>query len=412
MAVKWKTSQYPGVRFYEHDTRRHGVQKDKYFAIRYYLDGKRKEEGLGWSSQGWSVQKAAEHLAELRKAARTGEGERTLAEKRAKAEAKRKAEEAARAAKERESITFAQFFEDTYFPQAKADKTPRSWKREEQFARLWIFPVVGNKPLSKVSPMDLERIKKNMADAGRAPRSIQYCLATIRQVFNQARRLDLYSGDNPVSKVKTPSLDNRRLRFLTEDEAQRLLEHLHAVSPQVHDMALLSLHCGLRAGEIFSLTWGDVDLKNELLTLRDTKSGKSRAAYMTAEVRTMFEQLGSGENSDLVFPARGGIKINQISATFDRVVESIGLNNGVTDKRLRVCFHSLRHTYASWLVMRGVDLFTVKEMLGHSSLSMTERYSHLSPHTFRKAAKELEGTLSAKPKDKAKVVNLHNSGER
>lgn len=407
MGFTWHQTKFKGLRYREHASRRHGVRLDRCYQVRFLLDGQRVEETLGWQSEGWTEEKAALKLGELREAHRTGQGERTLAEKREKASAKRKAEEAARAARERESVTFEQFFEDTYFPQAKADKTPRSWKREEQLARLWIFPVIGNKPLSKVSPMDLERIKKHMADAGRAPRSIQYCLATIRQVFNQARRLDLYSGDNPVSKVKTPSLDNRRLRFLTEDEAQRLLEHLHAVSPQVHDMALLSLHCGLRAGEIFGLTWGDVDLKNELLTLRDTKSGKSRAAYMTAEVRTMFEQLGRGENSDLVFPARGGIKINQISATFDRVVESIGLNNGVTDKRLRVCFHSLRHTYASWLVMRGVDLFTVKEMLGHSSLTMTERYSHLSPHTFRKAAKELEGTLSAKPGGAGKVVALH-----
>ncbi len=402
----WHSTRFPGVRFREHPTRKHGLRPDRYFQIRYSHEGKRYEQALGWSSQGWTEARANATLSELFMAAKTGEGERTLAEKREKAEAKRKAEEAVKAERERAALTFGDFWERIYLPQSAEDKSSKAWSREEQLARLWIIPVIGNKSLVKISPLDLERIKKNMADAGRAPRSVQYCLATIRQAFNVAHRLDLFSGDNPVGKVKKPKLDNQRLRFLTEDEAQRLLEAIRQLSQQVHDMALLSLHCGLRAGEIFNLTWRDVDIEKAILTLRDTKSGKTRYAHATTDVVTMLAGLGIGDPEQLVFPGRGGVKIKQISDSFERAVAKCGLNNGVTDRRDRVVFHTLRHSFASWLVQAGVDLFTVKEMLGHSTLAMTERYSHLAPDAMRHAVNVLNGMAQAKEAAPARVVNL------
>ncbi len=88
------------------------------------------------------------------------------------------------------------------------------------------------------------------------------------------------------------------------------------------------------------------------------------------------------------------------------VADSIGMNNGVTDRRQKVVFHTLRHTYASWLVEQGVDLYTVKELTGHGTLAMTERYSHLALDTLRRAVRTLEAGLK---KGAAKVVNLAGS---
>lgn len=405
MAVTWVKTNYPGVRFYEHATRKHGVQKDKYFAIRFQAGGKRREEGLGWSSEGWSAAKASQALAELKKAATTGEGACSLAEKRQKAEEKRQAEAEAHAQVERDNVTFGHVFLEDYFPIAKKNKAERSWQKEDQCYRLWIAPVLADKPIKDIVPIHLERIKKNMVDAGRAPRSIAYCLAVVRQVFNFARDHDLFAGVNPVTKVKKPSADNRRLRFLTHEEADRLLEALAERSPQVHDQALLSLHCGLRAGEIFALTWGDVDMERGVLALRDTKSGKTRVAIMTDAVRTMLEGRERGGHASLIFPARGGGKIVQVSDAFNRTVQALGLNDGVEDSRQKVVFHSLRHTFASWLVEQGVDLYTVKELMGHCSLSMTERYSHLSPDKMRRAVKTLEAGI-ARARASGKVVRL------
>ncbi len=405
MCYTWKQTKHEGVRYREHPSRKHGVKLDQYFVIRYRVGGKRREEALGWASQGWTASKAAQTLSKLQEAARTGEGATSLAEKRQKAEEKRHAEAEARTQAERDNITFGHVFLDSYFPIAKKNKSLRSWQKEDQCYRLWIASVLADKPLKDIAPIHLERIKKNMAEAGRAPRSATYCLAVVRQVFNFARDHDLFAGQNPVTKVKKPSADNRRVRFLTHDEADRLLDALAERSPQVHDQALLSLHCGLRAGEIFALTWADVDLDRGVLTLRDTKSGKTRAAIMTEAVKAMLRAKVRGVPRELVFPARGGGKIVQVSDAFDRTVRALGLNEGVEDSRQKVVFHSLRHTFASWLVEQGVDLYTVKELMGHGNLAMTERYSHLAPDKLHRAVKTLEAGMEKAARSK-KVVHL------
>lgn len=406
----WKRLEgYTGLMFREHPTRRHGPLPDRCFGYRMQVDGKRRFEIFGWASAGWSPKKALVAMEKLREAGKTGQGPASRAEMKAQAEAERRAKEEAEAAKQaqeaRENLTFDQFFTDTYMPQQKADgKSARSVAREDEFKRLWIGPAFGKKPLRQISPLDLERLKKKMTEAGRAARSISYCLATVRQVFNYAKRLGLYDGESPTGKVKKPVEDNRRLRFLSREEAERLLEALAERSADTHDMALVSLHCGLRAGEVFSLEWGDVDFDRGVLTIRGTshragtktKSGKTRAAIMTAAVNDMLAGRERGAHHELVFPGRGGKKIVQISDSFNRTVKALGFNDGVEDDRQKVVFHSLRHTYASWLVESGVDLYTVKELMGHGVIAMTERYSHLSEDTLKNAVRTMEAAMGSK----------------
>ncbi|WP_029459927.1 tyrosine-type recombinase/integrase [Solidesulfovibrio alcoholivorans] len=406
MGYTWNQTKHEGVRYREHPTRKHGVRPDQYFVIRYRVEGKRREEALGWASQGWTAAKAAQALAKLQEAARTGEGCVTLAEKRKQAEARREQERQEEEARARDLVTFGQIFHDSYMPAARLNKSKVSCDKEDGFYRNWIGGVLGDKPLVEIAPFDLERLKKVMLEAGKSPKTTHYCLAVVRQVFNFAKRNGLFHGDNPVAFVKKPTADNRRLRFLTHDEADRLLSALADRSPDVHSMALLSLHCGLRAGEIFSLTWQDVDLGRGVLTLRDTKSGKCRAAIMTDVVKDMLSARQTGRlPSGLVFPSRTGERIVEMSNTFQLVADGLGLNNGVIDRRQKVVFHTLRHSFASWLVEQGVDLYTVKELMGHGTLAMTERYSHLSPDKLRRAVKTLEAGMEKAARNK-KVVHL------
>ncbi len=404
-----KCEKYPGIQYREHPTRKHGVQPDRYYAYRFQVDGKRRLEALGWASAGWTERKAFLEMQRLKEIARSGEGPASRREQREQVEAAKRAKEEAeverRAKEERENLSFSQFFTETYMPQQKADgKSARSVAREDEFSRLWIGPTFGKKPLRQISPLDLERLKKKMTEAGRAARSISYCLATVRQVFNHAKRLGLYDGESPTGKVKKPVEDNRRIRFLSREEADKLLEALAERSTDTHDMALVSLHCGLRAGEIFSLEWGDVDLERGVLTIRGTskkagtktKSGKTRAAIMTQAVKDMLATRKRGEHHTLVFPGRGGGKIVQISDSFNRTVKALGFNDGVEDDRQKVVFHTLRHSYASWLVESGVDLYTVKELMGHGVIAMTERYSHLSEDTLHRAVRTMEASMATK----------------
>jgi integrase len=177
------------------------------------------------------------------------------------------------------------------------------------------------------------------------------------------------------------------MRYLTRKEADAILAALKDKSPDVHDQTLLSLHAGLRFGEIASLTWQDIDLTKGVLTIRDAKAG-SRYAFLTEQAAAMLKARTEGKPSDYVFQGRKG-KLGRISPTFFRAVEDLKLNKGIDDPRLKICFHSCRHSYASWLIDQGADLYTVQKLLGHKTNVMTQRYAHLSENRLRDAAMAL-----------------------
>jgi integrase len=378
---RFKTN-FPGVRYREHPTRKNGVRKDQYFTIRYKLNGSDKEEGLGWASEGWTAAKAYRHRSEIRENQKIAEGPQTLKEK-------RKVAKKARERAKKENVTLKAFFEQDYLAIAKADKRAKTVLREEGLFRLWINPAAGAMTMRDISPFDLERLKKHMAQEGQSPRSIEYALAVIRQIFNTAKRLGKFTGENPATKVKFPKPDNARMRFLTRQEAEALLSALRAKSVDVHDMTLLALYCGLRQGEILSLQWQDVDLETGTLTIRDAKAG-SRIAFLTEKTRAMLKgRKATQPNDALVFSGRAG-RIARVSHTFRRTVEELKFNENVSDARLKVTFHTLRHTFASWLVEAGQDLYIVQRLLGHKTNVMTQRYAHVGENQFKAAVNALD----------------------
>jgi integrase len=397
---KWKKTKYKGLEYREHATRKHGIKKDKFYRYRIQIDGVRIRESLGWLSEGWTLEKCLVEIARLKQNRITGTGPATLKEQRQIAVQEKEEQK-------RAEIIFSEVW-DKYKAQAIVDRGKKPLEAESGIYKNWIEPDLADIPMKDVSPFHLEKIKSKMVKKGRKPRSIEYTLAIIRQVFNYARRTDLFTGDNPVSKIKIPRTDNRRVRFLTHEEAETLLTELKKKSQQVHNMALMSLHTGMRAGEIFGLTWGCVDLDAGTMFLKDTKNKSSRTAFMTQAVKDMLVDIKPDETGldDFVFPGRGGVQIGKPSKTFKRVAGKL-FNKGVDDSRQRVVFHTLRHTFASWLVMEGVDLYTVKELLGHKDLTMTQRYAHLAPDTLRGAVNVLEEALKPKEqKGKTEVVQI------
>ena len=174
----------------------------------------------------------------------------------------------------------------------------------------------------------------------------------------------------------------------------------------VYQMALLSLHCGMRAGEIFPLIWTNIDTDRNLIFISDSKGGHGRVAYMTETVKAMFLKMNRKEPDEIVFCNKDGERFSEIPKTFKAAVDALELNKGISDKRQRVCFHTLRHTYASWHVEGGTDLYILKKLLGHSNIGMTERYSHLSPSVLQGAVKNFEKSLSETKPEENKVIEL------
>jgi len=173
---------------------------------------------------------------------------------------------------------------------------------------------------------------------------------------------------------------------------------------------VLSLHTGLRVGEMVNLKWSHVDLDRGIISVMDPKGGEGRAAFTTDKVKAMLEAMKRQKPEDFVFGRKEGDHWKGLKAmprVFFEVVAELGFNQGITDPRQKVVAHSLRHTFASWLVEAGVDLYTVKELMGHSVIAMTERYAHLSNGTLQNATKTLERAIERAGQGKAgQVVNL------
>jgi len=150
-----------------------------------------------------------------------------------------------------------------------------------------------------------------------------------------------------------------------------------------------------------------------MIRIVDPKNKANRTAYMTEAVRNMLKERLPEDPNELIFKDRDhGGEIKFVSKTFDRIVKRLGFNNGVTDSRNRVVFHTLRHTFASWLALEGNlggnSILTIKELLGHKTLAMTERYSHLIPDMKRQAVLSLEQSFNQKRNGKSVLSAVQN----
>lgn len=392
-------TKYQGV--YERHAVRPKIGDDTAFDIAYWVPsgsegvGKWKKtwEKVGWKSEGYSPELARDVRGNRIKAIRN---EDDLPKQKAKAP------------------TFKTLAEKYLTWSAETKK--RGGIEDKSRYEHHLKDRFDDKRLDEIAPFDLERMKSDMAKSGAAPKSIAHCLGLLRAMYNKAADWNLYPGPNPVKKVKMPVVQNARDRFLSMEEADILLAELRRnprfkkerkdlEDPKLHDIALLSLYTGARASEIFNLRGQDIDFSNGLIALRDTKNTETRYAPMTGAVREMLQRRTPANPAGYVFTDADGQKIKEVSNAFERVVDRIGFNDGVEDPRQRVVFHSLRHTFASWLAIQGTPLYTIARLMGHKSISMSERYSHLSPDHKREAVKGLEAAKNGKKK--GKVVSIH-----
>jgi integrase len=141
----------------------------------------------------------------------------------------------------------------------------------------------------------------------------------------------------------------------------------------------------MRLREVLGIRWSNVDLKNSTISVLHSKNDESRQVFITDPVERILKEIGPGEPSEPLFKNKFGERVGWLSKAFKKTVDSIGLNDGIVDPREKISFHSLRHTFCSWSVMSGTPLYLIGKAVGHRTLSMTERYSHLSHDSQRKA---------------------------
>ena len=387
-----------GIRYREHPTRKHGKKPDRYWCVQYKLHGRNINEAVGWWSDGIAQSHCEELLSALRINQKSGQGPQTLKEMREFNKEKRSAAEAAEKEANDPRRTLAGYCEAEYLPHISLNVKAQTLAARTSAIRRWLAPL-ADKRLSGITASDLDvSVVRPMLEDGRSPNYVGSVLRVFSSIWNRAKADGLTSGDNPAGKVKLPQKDESRDRFLSKAEAAELLAYLQKRLPDVHDVAVLSLYSGLRVGECLKLTWADVDFEDGTIFVKDTKNTRNRHAFMTSEIRAMLERRRAGEGKQAkVFPGVGSRDgYFDLSLKYRNAIKELGFNDGVTDSRQRVCFHTLRHSFASWLVQIGTPLYTVSQLMGHSDISMTQRYAHLAPDSKRAAAMDLDGILGGK----------------
>jgi integrase len=361
-----KIRKYQGIYYLESKKKRFQGRPDRCFYVTYKNQKKLVREKVGWLSEGYNAQLADQIRANRVSNLRHG---KELPNR-----------------KKREP-TFAEAWKRY---DAWLDTGKKHVYDDRNRYKNHLKPKFASKFLSQITPHDLEKFKDSLLKKGLAPQTTKHILVLIRQIYNKMIKWGLWDGQNPIKGVKLPKINNRRVRFLTHQEADELLGAVRKRSQQVWEYSLLSLHTGMRADECFSLLWGHVDFDQGLIHVADPKGGPPRDVYMTEKVREMLQSKEESGKADLVFRATHGGKIPEVSKTVLRTVNDLKLNEGITDRRQKVSFHTLRHTFASWLAIQGTPILEIKELLGHATLAMTERYAHLIPDQKRVSIARME----------------------
>jgi integrase len=235
----------------------------------------------------------------------------------------------------------------------------------------WWETQLGHYALAEITPALIVEYRDKLART-RKNSTVRRYLAVLSHAFSLAVEWQ-WANENPVNKVRKPKEPRGRVRFLTDDERERLLAACKVSRNRyLYLIVVLAISTGARRGELLSLRWPDVDLKRCTLTFHETKNGERRAVPCTGFALDLLKQHAKGRcpGTSLVFPDAKGRKPLSMKDAFANSVQRAG----IADFR----FHDLRHTFASYLAMQGASLLDIATVLGHKTLQMVQRYAHLS----------------------------------
>ena len=235
-----------------------------------------------------------------------------------------------------------------------------------------------NTELREITPLMIERFRKSRFKEGNAKSTTNRYLALMKKLFNLAIS-ENFAEENPVCKVRLYSeKDTFKERILTEEEEQKLVRNS---AEYLRPIIAAAVYSGMRKSEILNLKWNQIDFDSKQIRVEKTKSGRVRfiplSGILLAELLTLRR-----ENPFVFANPETKKPYVDLKKGFKAACEKAGIEG------LR--FHDLRHTFASRLVERGVDVETVKELLGHSSILITQRYLHSSEERKRKAVEKLD----------------------
>jgi len=273
----------------------------------------------------------------------------------------------------------------------------RSFRSKKGFI-LQLVEVLGNIPLRHVNTKLLEQFQTDRINKGNKPATVNRLIATLKHCIHKGYQWEMLSEETlkRARQVKLLEENNMRLRFLSKEECQSLINNCHGNTKPI---VITALNTGMRKGEILSLKWDNLDLKHGFILLDITKNGERREIPINDTLRGVLQGLTRRLDVSYVFyDSATGKPYQDVKRSFNTALRKAGIKD--------FHFHDLRHTFASHLVMAGIDITTVSRLLGHKTLTMTLRYSHLAPAHMAKAVDILDKALNGNPTAQL----LHNLG--
>jgi integrase len=250
------------------------------------------------------------------------------------------------------------------------------------------LPFFKNKILTAIMPLDIKNYQierklellsleknKNKKESEINFRSVNYEIIIISNFFNFCIERG-YAEKNPASKIKKLN-ELKRLKTLSDNDIMKLING--TTNKLTKDLITFLIYTGCRKGEALNLKWDDVDLQNDIIAIKGTKTKYDRYIPASKPLKELLSNID--KKSEYVFCDKTGKKLDNFKRSFHTACKNAGL------KDLRI--HDLRHVFASKMVMNGTSLYITGELLGHRTTQMTKRYSHLVPSTLKKAVNDV-----------------------
>jgi integrase len=316
--------------------------------IDYYFNGARKRESVG------PTDKITRSLAERALKSRIGE----IVQGKYKLEEKKKPEQ------------FKSLLEKYL---AWANDNHRSYQRDVTISKS-LGKFFKGMFIDSINSWHVEKYKSKRKSQGLSLSSINRELTVLKRIFNLGKEWKL-ATENPVAGVKFFKIPLQKPRVLSEEEFKLLY---NSASDHLKPILFVAISTGMRKGEILNLKWKDINFEENYIVVRDSKNFESRDIPISDLLQGVLLRLRQEvEEKEYLFCYHDKKPIEYIYRSFRTALKRSGI--------MKCTFHSLRHTFATRTVMAGVDIVTLKELLGHKTIAMTMRYSHPTPEHKKRA---------------------------
>jgi integrase len=269
----------------------------------------------------------------------------------------------------KDPIPFDQFVDEYFNVYALSNMVNPN--RNEVYRLKQLKAHFGSKPISEISNKDIEEWRSKLIPSLQ-PSTLNRILTTLKSIFSKAVEWGKL-GTNPATKIRKLRGENKRVRFLSDHEVKTLLD---SASPRLKDFIVMALNTGMRKDNLIGLRWEDIDFPNWVIHVLKTKSGKAYEVPINNNIRELIKRKAKNKIDDKVLDTRNLRREWKAAMPVSEIKD--------------FCIHDLRHTFASHLAMKGIELFTIMRLLAQSDIKSTQIYAHLAPNHKKIAVNMLD----------------------